>query len=142
MSVQTAPSPAVVDRNQLARRGLTAAAVALAAVAIVRIVGVALTPELAAFDPFGWAPIVVVTLFAAVAGTGVYAVVGRRENGDRLFVGLAAVVFLASLTPIWFGAGAIPGMTDVGLALLAVMHLVASVGIVVSLLGRARGLPA
>ena len=142
MSVHTSSSPVTVDRNQLARRGLTAAAVALAAVAVVRVVGVTLAPGLAALDPFGWGPIVVVTLFAAVAGTGVYGLVGRRENGDRLFVWLAVAVFLLSLLPVWFGAGTIPGITDVGLVLLAVMHLVASVGIVVPLLGRARGLPA
>ncbi|WP_255198055.1 DUF6069 family protein [Halorarius litoreus] len=142
MSTVTSTDAVPLGRNQLARRGLTAAAVALAAVAIVRIVGVALAPDLAALDPFGWGAIVFVTLVAAVLGTLVYALVSRRENGDRLFVGLAAVVFLLSLSPIVFGAGPMPGMTTVGLVLLGVMHLVASIGIVVSLLGRARGLPA
>lgn len=142
MSVQTRSQRVPLDRNALARRGLSAAAVALAAVAVVRLVGVALLPDLAALDPFGWGPIVVVALVAALGATAVYAVVGRREGGERLFVALAALVFLASLAPVAFGAATIPGMTDVGLVLLAVMHLVAAVGIVVPLLGRARWLPA
>lgn len=142
MSTVTSPETVRVSRNQLARRGLSATAVALAAVAIVRVVGVALAPDLAALDPFGWGPIVVVTLVSAVAGTVVYALVSRRENGDQLFVALAALVFLASLVPVAFGAATIPGMTTLGLVLLAVMHLVAAIGIVLPLLGRAPGLPA
>lgn len=142
MSVETSSQPVRLDRNTLARRGLSAAAVALAAVAVVRLVGVALLPDLAALDPFGWGPIVVVTLVAAVGGTIVYWLLGRRDGGEQLFVALAALVFLASLLPVAFGAATIPGMTQLGLVLLAVMHLVAAAGIVVALLGRARWLPA
>jgi len=143
MSIATpAEVPVSLDRNRLARRGLSATAAAVAAVAIVRFVAAVLAPDLATLDPFGWGAIVAATVVAALAGTAVYAFVGRRRNGERLFVGLAALVFLLSLLPVWFGASAIPGMTTLGLVLLAVMHLVAAVGIVVPLLGRAPGLPA
>lgn len=142
MSTVTPTDVVTVDRNQLARRGLSATAVALAAVALVRIVAVSLVPDLAAFDPFGWGPLVVVTVVGALGGTAVYALVGRRENGESLFVAVAALVFLASLVPVAFGAAPMPGMPAVGPEVLAVMHLVAAIGIVVALLGRGRGLPA
>lgn len=65
--------------------------------------------------------------------------VGRNQL-VRCGLSSAAVVFLLSLGPIVFGAGAIPGMPAVGLVLLGVMHWAVSVGIVVR--DRARGLPA
>lgn len=125
-----------VDRNTLARRGLTAAAFALAGVAVVRLVAVFLAPDLAALDPFGWVPVVLVTLVAAAGATLAYALLAARETATRDFLVLAALVLLVSFTPIVTGAAAMAGMTTLGLVVLGVFHVVAAVGIVVPLVGR------
>ncbi|MFC7234722.1 hypothetical protein [Halosegnis marinus] len=136
-TVTTVPRSAGVDRNTLARRGLTAAAFALAGVAAVRLVAVLLAPDLAALDPFGWTPIVLVTLLAAAGGTLVYALLAARETATRDFLALAALVLALSFVPLVTGAAAMPGMTTLGLVVLGVFHVVAAVGIAVPLVGRA-----
>lgn len=135
-TVSSVPRAARIDRNTLARRGLTAGGLGLLAVALVRVVAVALIPGLAALPPFGWGPLVASTLIAAAAATLVYALISDRPHATRDFLIVAATVLVASFAPLVTVAPAIPGMSTLGLAALGVAHVAAAVAIVVPLVGR------
>ncbi len=135
-TVSSVPRAARIDRNTLVRRGLTAAGLALLAVALVRVIAVWLVPGLATLAPLGWGPLAASTLIAAVGATLVYALLSGRPNATRNFLAAAAAVLVVSFVPLVTVAPTIPGMSTLGLVVLAITHVAVAVGIVPPLLGR------
>jgi hypothetical protein len=135
-TVSTVPRAARIDRTTLVRRGLTAAGLALLAVALVRVVAVSLAPDLAALPPLGWGPLVASTLIAAAGATLVYALLSDRPTATRDFLAVAATVLVVSFVPVVTVAPTVPGMSTAGLVALGAAHVAVAVGIVGPLVGR------
>lgn len=143
MATSTPISPAAsvrtrLDPRLLARRGLTATALALVLTVLARLAAVQVDPALADVAQFGWVPIVGVTLLASVGATLVYGALDRyTERPARWFLLAATLVFLVMLVPLTLGATGL-GLTTTAQLGLGVLHLTAAVGIVVGLLGTRR----
>jgi hypothetical protein len=143
MATSTPTSPAAdvrprLDSRLLARRGLTAAALALVLTVLARVAAVQFDPALADVAQFGWVPVLAVTLLASVGATLVYGVLDRyTERPARWFLVAATLVFLVMLVPLTLGAADLELTTNAQLG-LGVLHLTAAVGIVAGLLGTDR----
>jgi hypothetical protein len=125
-----------VDVGALARRGTVA--LVLAWMVNVAIVFGAEFAEIAPLlEPLSVGPVLVVTTLGVVGATVVYGLLSRsRENPDRLFTGVAAVVLVLSLIPDVTYAPTIADATTAGVALLAVMHVTTAVVCVAVLTDR------
>lgn len=122
--------------SDLAGRGGVAVVLAVlgnvAFVSVANLLGVA--PGFEAYAPFIAARGTAVGSIGAVL---VYGVLMRlRENPNRLFTIISAIVYVIGLVPVVFRAPNMPGATTAGVALLPVMHAIAAVACVVFLTGR------
>lgn len=125
-----------VTLGELARRGLTAGAVVLLSLALVRGAAGLLVP-FGGVQPVAWPAVLGTGIVVTVGSTLVYGVLTRLlDRPDRAFVVLATAVLVVSMLPLVFVAPSIPGVTTAVIAVLAVMHVVAAVGSVVVLTGR------
>ncbi|MCS6846196.1 MAG: DUF6069 family protein [Anaerolineae bacterium] len=81
----------------------------------------------------GPAPVIVSSVLPALVGALIYRLLTKiSAKGRQIFIAVAVVVFLVSLLPI----SAQP-LTPAGMAILALMHLVAAAGITWALVSRA-----
>jgi hypothetical protein len=120
-----------LDSGTLARRGLLALAVALAANAVLVFVsGLAgIAPGL---DPLNYGPVVLFTTLGVVGAAVVYALLRRfTANANRTFTIVAGAVALLSLVPDAVFVPTLPGATTLGAVVLAVMHLTTAAACVV-----------
>jgi hypothetical protein len=129
MSSSTVTSVRPVAPGALARAGATGIAAGIVLVAAVRLLAGALLP-IEGLDPYAWGPILGSVVVFGVAATVVYALLDRLvARPRRWFLGLAALVFLGMLVPV-FLVGPSLGADTLGLqAGLIVLHVAAAGGI-------------
>ncbi len=130
-----ANSPTTATRTRLARGALVdktlgAAVLGLALTAVTRLVAIALEPDLATVEQFGWVPVTGSVLAAVLGAAVVYAVLTRTAATPvRAFLAVGAFVLALSVVPIALGAGTFGFDTTAQLG-LAAMHVACAVGIV------------
>lgn len=133
---QSEPTVSSSSASGVARRGGLALVLALVGnvvfVTLANLAGVA-----PAFEAYS--PLVVArgTAIGAVGAAVVYAVLARFSDApDRLFTGVAVVVYLLGLVPVVVRAPGMAGATTLGVAFLPVMHAIVAVPCVLFLTGR------
>lgn len=116
-----------VDFKRVWQVGLISAAVAAVANGLIFIIGDALGAFPAtlvipnANQPLTLVPVILISVFAALAGTGVFALLARfTRRPVRLFRFIALGVFLLMLVPPF----SVPGAGGLFVALLLAMHVV------------------
>ncbi|WP_074792608.1 DUF6069 family protein [Haloferax larsenii] len=114
-------------RSVLARRGLTAVAVSVAANGLLLALVLA-SGAVQPFMPLSYPPVLFLSAVGAIGATLVYGVLSRRvENPDRTFLRVAVAALVLSFLPdigILFGD---PQATIPGVVALMAMHVVVAV---------------
>jgi hypothetical protein len=117
--------------NSLDLRGLwwagpLAVVSSIAAVLVVRVVGVAVIEVAPEFQPLSWGAPIVFTAILVTAAVFVFAAVARAAaNPIRLFRRIALVALAVSMIPDLLLPGSGPGATWPAVIILMVMHVVA-----------------
>lgn len=128
MADATTETRARPQLTEVARRGLLAVGLSVAANVVVLAVAkelLDLAPNLQALD---WRPVIFLTVVGAVGATLVYAGLTRiAARPDRTFIIVAGVVLVLSFLPDVLFLPGDPGATTAAIAALMLMHVVVAV---------------
>lgn len=125
----------ILQRDELAKRGGLAIALAAVANLIVYYLADAVLSIPPAFQPMQPARVVVFTVLGGLAAVGAYVIIQRKaDDPPRTFVNVAMAALVVSFIPdILLLVTDRPGTTLAGVVTLMIMHIVAAVILVAGL---------
>jgi Family of unknown function (DUF6069) len=130
----------VVNRGRFALLGAGTVVAAVVANTLLYVIGSTLVAYDQEFLPLAnVSGEIIMTVFPAIVAVLLYAALRRfTRHPARIFTILSAVVFVATLIPVFTYIPTVPGVTNAQIVVLVVMHVVAA-GVIVRMLTLSNG---